>query len=205
MGYTEYSISRAGFIADDNASERVSRQVDFERVPDSYKDGDGNKIVEGSTIVSQLASGKVVPRTSTSGDITNLTETGETATATQADHGYEVGDIVTIEGAAETGYNGTWTIASVPTDDSYTFDVGATVSDDGGGATAHINAVGILETTAAENANSASLSGQSLLIGGVVYGTLLADADDDDFETFKTELKAISNWWFEDYADSRAN
>lgn len=205
MGYTSHSIARPGFIADHNSISRVSRQVDFDRVPDSFKNADGNKQVKGSIIVAELGSGKVIPRSSTKGSITNLTETGETATATEADHGREVGDEITITGSAEAGYNGTWTIASVPDADSYTFDVGATVADDGGGATVVTAAVGILEATALENSKNAALSGQSMLIEGAVYTELLEDSGDADFETYKTELKAAGSWWFEKYSDSRSS
>jgi hypothetical protein len=204
--YTNYAVSRPGFIADPSSASRVSRQVDFSRVPTSFQDADGNKVVSGATIVSELGSGKVVPRSSTKGTISNLTETGETATATEADHGREVGDTIVVSGAAQAGYNGTWVIASVVDEDSYTFDVGATVADDAGGATVIVPSSGILEASAVENSENAALSGQSMLIGGAVYADLLEDAADNDFETYKTELKAAGiGWYFEKYADNRAS
>lgn len=206
MGYTNYPVARPGFIADHNSVSRVSRQVDFDRVPTSFQDADGNKVVKGSKIVSELGSGKVVPRTSTKGTITNLTETGETATATEAGHGREVGDTITVSGAAEAGYNGTWTIASVVDVDNYTFDVGATVADDAGGATVVTPASGILEASAVENSENAGLSGQSMLIGGAVYDELLEDTSEADIATYKTELKAAGlGWYFEKYADDRTS
>lgn len=207
MGYTDYPIARPGFIADPSSASRVSRQVDFSRVPTSFQDTDGNKVVSGATIVAELGSGKVVPRSSTKGSITNLTETGGTATATEADHGREVGDKITISGAAVAAYNGDWVIASVVDADNYTFDgVSGSPADDAGGATVVTPASGILEASAVENADNASLSGQSLLIGGAVYAELLEDAAHADFETYKTELKAAGiGWYFEKYSDDRTS
>lgn len=53
---------------------------------------------------------------------TGLSSSGTTATATFAGaHGITVGDIVTITGATVTGYNGTYTVVSVPLTTSFTF------------------------------------------------------------------------------------
>jgi hypothetical protein len=51
--------------------------------------------------------------------VTSITLVGTTATATSTAHGYANGNTVTIAGAVETEYNGTYTISNVATD---TFD-----------------------------------------------------------------------------------
>lgn len=208
MGRTNYQVSRPGFIADAASIARNNgRQIDFNRVPDSYKDGDGNKVVDGSTIVSELGSGKVMPRVDTKASITNLTEDGTgTATATtSSDHGYEVGDEVEISGADVSAYNGTWIVASVPTSTTFTFDgVEGGPVDDTSGATSIIKALGILWGTARENSKNAGYTGQGVIVGGVIYKNLLADHGDSDFATFLSELKAAGTGFvFEDYSDNR--
>lgn len=53
--------------------------------------------------------------------VTNITRLGSTATATVTAHGWNNGDLITISGAVESGYNGTFKIAEVTTDTfSYT-------------------------------------------------------------------------------------
>jgi hypothetical protein len=51
-----------------------------------------------------------------------LTESGNTVTvSTVAAHGRSVGDVVTISGAGNAGYNGNWTITAVPTPRTFQF------------------------------------------------------------------------------------
>lgn len=53
--------------------------------------------------------------------VTSLTRSGTTATATATSHGGSVGQTVTISGASPAPFNGTWTIATVPTANTFTF------------------------------------------------------------------------------------
>jgi hypothetical protein len=54
--------------------------------------------------------------------VPGLTESGNTVTVhTAAAHGRSVGDIVVITGAGNAGYNGTFTVASVPSPRSFTY------------------------------------------------------------------------------------
>lgn len=53
--------------------------------------------------------------------LTSLTSSSTTATATYTAHGYLAGDTVVISGADQAEYNGTYTIASVPTADTFTY------------------------------------------------------------------------------------
>ena len=52
--------------------------------------------------------------------ITSITTSGNVATVTRTGHGRSVGDWVSLEGAAQSGYNGIYQVASVPTADIYT-------------------------------------------------------------------------------------
>ena len=49
-------------------------------------------------------------------------EVGTTVTiATSTPHGLRVGDVATVAGVAEAGYNGTWTVTAVPTTRSFQY------------------------------------------------------------------------------------
>lgn len=70
--------------------------------------------------------------------VTSLTHSTTTATATTASsHGFFVNDIIVISGASPSGYNGTFTIVSVPTSSTFTYVMG---SDPGTNATGTITA-----------------------------------------------------------------
>lgn len=53
--------------------------------------------------------------------VTSLTSSGTTATATVTNHGYIVGQSVTIKGATQTEYNGTYSVVSTPTANTFTY------------------------------------------------------------------------------------
>ncbi|MDZ7658073.1 hypothetical protein [Fodinibius sp.] len=208
MSRTTSNVGKPGFILGVNYDANDGRQVDFSRVPTSFENADGNKELPGGTVVSELGSGKVVPRSSTKAAITNLTEDGTgTATATAADHGYEVGDEIKITGAGVDAYNGTWTIATVPDADTFTFDgVSGSPADDGSGATAVIVAMGILLATALQGDTQDAISGYGLVIGGVVFKNLLEEDGNSDFDTWLSELKENGTGFvFESYSDDRSN
>lgn len=208
MSRTTSNVGKPGFILGVNYDANDGRQVDFDRVPASFENADGNKELPGATVVSELGSGKVVPRSSQKAAITNLTEDGSgTATATAADHGYEAGDEVKITGADVDAYNGTWTIASVPDADTFTFDgVEGGPADDGSGATAVIESSGILLATALEGDTEDAISGYGLVIGGVVFKNMLEESDNSDFDTWLSELKeAGTGFAFETYSDDRSS
>jgi len=204
MGRTNYNVGRPGFILGVNYDANDGRQVDFDRVPVSFKNSDGNKKVPGGTVVSETGAGKVVPRSSTKGTVSNLTQTSGTATATQTAHGYETGDTVTIAGADQAEYNGDHVI-TVTDADTYTFSVdsGATTPATGT-ITAYIKADAILLASAVENDNNAALSGYGVVIGGVVFKNLLQESGNADFDTWLSELKeAGTGFAFETYSDDR--
>src|ERR1051326_122456 len=56
----------------------------------------------------------------------SITRSSSTATVTSTAHGLSVGDKVKISGADQTEYNGTQTIVTVPTSDTFTFTVSGT-------------------------------------------------------------------------------
>ncbi len=60
--------------------------------------------------------------------VTSITRSSNTATVTITSHGYAVGDTVVISGASESDYNGTYTVATVPDANTFTYTVANTPS-----------------------------------------------------------------------------
>jgi hypothetical protein len=206
MGRTTFNVGKPGFILGSNYDTNDGRQIDFDRVPDSFKNADAKKEVPAATVVSEVGSGKVVPRSSTKGTVSNLTQSAGTATATQTAHGYETGDVVTISGATQAEYNGDHQITVVDAD-TYTFavDSGATTPATGT-ITAHIKATAILLATAIEGDDVDAISGHGVVLGGVIFKNLLEEDDNSDFDTWLSELKeAGTGFVFETYSDNRSS
>jgi hypothetical protein len=77
-----------------------------------------------------ITSGKDYPYTVidsswASASVTGITRSASVATATSPDHGFVVGERVAISGANQAGYNGNKVVTSIPTKDTFTFDVDA--------------------------------------------------------------------------------
>lgn len=71
--------------------------------------------------------------------VASLTRSGATATTTlTAPHGFAVGQPVTITGAAQSRYNGTFVVASVPSSNSFTYAVTEDPVSPAGGGTATV-------------------------------------------------------------------
>ena len=148
-------------------------------------------------------------------------------------HGLIAGDLVEFESIATTTglTEGTnyFVIATGLTDDAFsvsTTATGSAVDLDTGNGTAILrrvaggtytatgtvlaarSAVGLLETDATEGAGAEALSGYSLLVGGVVYDSLLPDATSSPKAlpaAYKTELASAGcTFKYVTYADSRS-
>lgn len=84
------------------------------------------------TLGSAPSSGASKSITVNGSAVTSITRSSSTATATRTGHGFSVGDSVTIAGASHPYYNGTFTIASVPSANTFTY----VMKGDPGGAAA---------------------------------------------------------------------
>lgn len=93
-------------------------------------------IVDPVTLQVYPAMVSSVPNVAIAGSPAGATEVGTTVTITTAlAHGFLVGEQVVISGIAISGYNGTFTITSVPTPTSFTYTSGLTgLPSSGGGA-----------------------------------------------------------------------
>jgi len=141
----------------------------------------------------------MIPRPDTEFSLSNLTESGGTATVTTSnDHNYEVDDEVTITGTSN--YNGTYTVTAVPASNKFEFSISGSPADEGSG-TAFLEAKGLIRTNAIDGEDSHSLSGYGVIVGGVVYGNLLPVSLSD---THKSELQSHGTGFvFETYEDDR--
>lgn len=68
--------------------------------------------------------------TAASDTVTSITRSGATATITVTNHGYIVGQSVTIAGAVAAEYNGTFSIVATPTANTFTITVSGTPADE---------------------------------------------------------------------------
>lgn len=87
-----------------------------------YQNGSG-VVVGGSNGVGQIFTGSTAAlNTATGGATTATSGTGTVATITTTSaHNLAVGDIVTVAGITPTGYNGTYSVASIPTTTTFTY------------------------------------------------------------------------------------
>lgn len=207
MGLTTYVLSRVRGVADESSLERAGgHQIDWTAIT---ADADGEKRVTGLTVMGRRANGKLVPR-SFSKTLTSVVVASNVATATLEGHGFAVGDKVYIAGANLSYANGLKAVATVADADTFTFEATGSNATATGTITASFQAVGMLETNAAQNAASHALSGYSLLVGGVLYENLCPDAAGTPKvipAQYKTELVAsgCSIKFAPAYADSRAD
>jgi len=210
MGWTDNTTINAPGAVVDPASIMMNsgRQVDFTNTPDSYKGADGNKLIPAFTVVSQLASGKVIPRVGNELTVT-VAVASNVATATKTAHGLAAGQQVYISGANLSYVNGIKTIATVPTADTFTFAATGSDATATGTIKAGIVACGMLVSNAVENSKSDSVSGYGIIVGGNLYENLLPDATGTPAvlsDEIKTELaNAGTGFYFEQYGDSRTS
>lgn len=201
-------LSRTDFLVDAGSAVRnAGRQVAWDEVPNSYRSTPGFTVVIGVGGASAGAA-VAIPVEALEGDlpagtmmvssdgINSMTLTAAAvagATSVTADLSDDV------LAAAEFAYLGAG---------DKILKHGEPVEPDSSGdkiipaVAASGNAFGLLEGPALENDKAAALSGYGVIVGGVVYRTLVPNLDG----TKETELKANGmGFRFEDYGDSRAS
>ncbi|HXZ56714.1 MAG TPA: M12 family metallo-peptidase, partial [Gaiellaceae bacterium] len=99
-----------------------------------------------------------------------LTEDGNTVTvatgSTGATHTLQTGDVVTISGAGNAGYNGTWTVTSVPSSRSFTYTNPTSGLPRTGGGTITLAVPGATESGTTVTLSTAAAHGRS--VGDIV-------------------------------------
>jgi hypothetical protein len=207
MGLTTRTVATMRYVVDETSLERAGGHlIDWDSVTNT--NADGTKHVEAGTVVSRTSAGLLQPRAFSVAP-TSIVVSSNVATVTLVGHGFSAGEYVTISGANESYVNGTFEIASVPDADTFTYATTGADATATGTIAMSRRAVGILETDATQNAPAASLSGYGLLVGGVLYETLLPDATGSPLAlpaAYKTELTAAGcTFKYVVYADSRAS
>jgi hypothetical protein len=211
MGRTTYYPSRPAFVVDPQSLVRNSgRQINWDKVPTSYKNSDGKKVIAAGTVLGLTVAGQGVPRAATQ-TLTSVVVASNVATATLTAHGYAVGDKLTIAGANLAYANGTIVVVSVPTANTFTYAAVGSDATATGTITAAYTAQCILETDAVEDQASDSKSGYGCLVGGMLYENRLADATGTPKvlpSAYKSELQTAgvgTGFGFEQFSDSRAS
>jgi hypothetical protein len=202
MALTTTSVTRLRPYADESSLERAGgHQINWTALGAV----NGIKRVLAGTVVGRKA-GRLLP-CATGVTLTSVVVATNVATATLNAHGFVAGDAITVAGANLAYANGTKTITAADVN-TFTY---AAVGTDGtatGTITARPTAQGIIETDATEGAGVESLSGYGLLVGGVVYDTLLPDATGTPRvvpAAYKVELTAAGcGFKFIPYADNRS-
>jgi hypothetical protein len=207
MALTTRTVATMRYVVDESSLERAGgHQIDWTSVTNT--DADGTKYIKAGTVVGSTSAGLLQPRAFSVAP-TSIVVSSNVATVTLADHGFSAGEYVTISGANESYVNGTFEIASVPDADTFTYATTGADATASGTITMSRRAIGILETDATQNAPAASLSGYGLLVGGVLYETLLPDATGSPLAlpaAYKSELAAAGcTFKYTSYADSRAS
>ncbi len=102
------------------------RPIDRERQEDARQvtwsgTSRGTVAIAGARAADLRGAGLLMQGLTAPVSVTSITRSGYVATVTQTAHGFEVGDVAFLQGANEIDYNGTQTVRSVPTVDTYTF------------------------------------------------------------------------------------
>lgn len=210
MGWTSTQYpSTPGFVADWESIDRnTGRQIDWSLVPDSYRAGTRNTITApagaaaAATSITVTATLVAMP----TGTILNFTGAGETAElSAPAAIGATALTVLALDAAIESGDTAVFVVSQsndkvIPAG-TVMCQIAAT-----GKIVPRLNqpgsepAIGLLISTATENSKSDALSGYGVIVGGVIYETLLPEV----ITGYKTELETNgTSWVWAVYADSR--
>lgn len=142
---------------------------------------DNNGLVTGFGLSSETVNGKTnsfflvnadtfgIVNSGEAKVVSSLTRSGTTATANCTAHGLQAGDKFSLSNVHEPGWSGTWTVASVPNSNSFTFTVPSTLTTP---ANARIKLSGVALSSLTRSSTTATatlLSGTNLFnIGEVV-------------------------------------
>ena len=207
MPLTTRTLTTLRPVVDEASLERTTgAQVQWSRV--TATNADSAKIVRAFAVVGRTASGALVPR-SVAATLTSVVVTANVATVTLVAHGYAVGDVITVAGANLAYANGRKTVLTVPTADTFTVEATGGNATATGTITGNYAAVGFIETDATQNAPAEAATGYGVVVGGVIYESILPDASGGPPKTLSAAIKAElvtsgCTFKFAPYTDSRA-
>ena len=203
--------SMPNFVADPESIDRnTGRQVDWSYVPDTYKAGTSYTITAQATANAAATSITVTATLAAmpTGTVLNFSTAGRFATLTApAAAGATTLTVEALDAAVGSGYTAPYLVSY---SQEKVIPAGTIMCELSSGKIVpraarpgSETAIGILWSTATEarfEPNSDSLSGYGIIIGGVIYETLLPET----ITSYKTELETNgTSWVWETYSDSR--
>lgn len=203
--------SMPNFVADPESIDRnTGRQIDWSKVPDTYKAGVSYTITAPSGASSSATSITVsaTPVALPVGTVLDWTGTGEFARLTaSADAGATTLSVEALDAAIESGDTATFKVSY---SQEKVIPAGTVMCELSSGKIVpradrpgSETAIGLLWSTATEAAymaNNDALTGYGVIVGGVIYETLLPET----ITSYKTELETNgTSWVWATYSDSR--
>ena len=212
---TQQNITRPPFVADPKSGVRMpGKQIDWDRIPESYRQGDTATVTVGSAGAAIDDTTVPVDALTVAMPVGTLLDFGGKKTARLTAPAAVGATSITVSALA----------AALVDNDVATYmygrgakllKAGTVVGNaltSGGAVSLRVvttnPAIGILETDAIEGAEEQGLTGQSIIVGGVFYENLLPEATGSPAvlaSAVKTELNANgSGFAFVQYADNRS-
>jgi hypothetical protein len=199
------------FVADPESIDRnTGRQIDWTKIPDSYKAGTSYTIT-AQALANAAATSITVTATLVAlptGTVLNFTGAGHFATlSAPAAVGATALTVEALDTAIGSGYTAPYLVSY---SQEKVIPAGTVMCELTGGLIVpraarpgSETAIGILWSTATESRfepSSDALTGYGIIVGGVIYENLLPET----ITSYKTELETNgTSWVWETYADSR--
>lgn len=200
--------SSPSFVADPESIDRNSgRQIDWSRVGEAYRAGERYTITTSAqaNAAAVAISVTALPVALPVGTVLDFTGAGEFAILTApAAKGATSLTVEALDAQVESGDTATYIVSASR---SKVIPAGTVMCQLSSGKIVpraarpgSEEAYGLLWSTAVENERNDSLSGYGLIVGGVIYETLLPET----ITSYKTELETNgTSWVWEAYSDSR--
>lgn len=200
--------SMPGFVADPESIDRnTGRQIDWAKVPESYKAGTRYTITTSAQANAAATSISVtaLPVALPVGTVLDFSGAGEFAILTAAAAaGATSLTVEALDAQIESGDTATYLISE---SNDKVIPAGTVMCELSTGYVVpraarpgSEEAIGLLWSTATQNENSAALSGYGIIVGGVIYETLLPET----ITSYKSELaSAGTGFVWSAYSDSR--
>lgn len=208
MGWTTQYPATPSFVADWNSVARnTGGQIDWSRVPDNYRAGTTYTITANGAAIAGATSIAVdaLPVALPTGTVLNFTGAGEFAILTApAAAGATTLTVEALDAAIEDNDTATYLTSA---SGSKVIKAGTVMCQLSSGKyvpradrPGSEEAVGLLISAATENSTTDALTGYGLIVGGVIYETLLPET----ITSYKTELDTNGlGWVWLTYADGR--
>lgn len=200
--------SSPGFVADPESIDRnTGRQIDWSRIPASYLAGT-SYIIKANGAASAAATSitvDAIPVALPVGTVLDFAGAGEFATLTApAAAGATTLTVEALDAGIEDNDEATYRVSE---SNDKVIPAGTVMCELSSGLVVprvvrpgSETAIGLLLSTATENSKSDALSGYGIIVGGVIYETLLPET----ITSYKTELETNgTSWVWATYSDSR--